>query len=121
MKIVALDRIGNDAREHAGVDAALLEVVLRAFAHRDESLFVVVRPGENNDGREVGDGAQCAQRLQAGGVRKPKVQQHEVVFLLLQARRRFGRGLHPIADDFVEPGVLEMAFDYACIGRVVLN
>ena len=121
VEIVALDRIRNDAREHAGVDAALLEIVLRAFAHGDESLLVVVGPGENDDGREVGDGAQCAQRLQAGGVRQPEIQQHEVVFLLLQTLGGFARGLHPVADDFVETGVLEMPLDHAGIGRVVLD
>ena len=121
MKIVALDRIGNDAREHAGVDAALLEVILRAFAHGDESLLVVVGSREHDDGREVRDGPQRAQRLQAGGVRQAEVQQHEVVFLLLQTLGRFGGGLHPVADDFVEPGVLEMAFDHAGIGRVIFN
>ena len=121
VEIVALHRVGNDAREHAGVDAALLEIVLRAFAHRDESLLVVVGPGENNDGREVGDGAQRAQRLQAGGVGQPEIQQHEVVFHLLQSLGGFGRGLHPVAVDLVESGILEMPLDHAGIGRVVLD
>ena len=121
MEIVALHRIGNDAREHAGVDAALLEIVLRAFAHGDQSLLVVVGSGEHDDGREVGDRAQRAQRLQAGGVGQPEVEQHEVVFFCLQTLRGFARGLHPVAGDVVESGVLEMALDHARIGRVVLD
>ena len=62
---VALHRVGDDARQHAGIDAALLEIVLRAFAHRGQSLLVVVGPGQHDDGREVGDRAQRAQRLAA--------------------------------------------------------
>ena len=106
MEIVALHRIGNDAREHAGVDAALLEVVLRAFAHGDESLLVVVGPGEHDDRREVGDGAQRAQRLQAGGVRQPESSSTRSYSSFCRRCGRFGCGLHPVADDFVESGSL---------------
>ena len=121
MEVVALHRVGDDARQHAGVDAALLEIVLRAFAHGDQSLLVVVGPGEHDDGREIGDRAQRTQRLQALRVRQPEIEQHQVVFDGLQSLRGFAGGLHPVAGDLVESGILEVAFDHAGIGRVVLD
>ena len=95
VEIVALHRIRNDAREHAGVDAALLEIILRAFAHGDEALLVVIGPGENDDGREVGDRAQRAQRLQPGRVGQSEIEQHEIVFHCLQTLGGFGRRSAP--------------------------
>ena len=122
MERVAFDRIRDDARQHAGIDAALLEVVLRAFAHGDQSLLVVVRPGEHDDGREVGDRAQRAQRFEAGGIGQPEIEQHQIVLHLLQACRGVtGRGLHHVAGDLVETGILQMPLDHAGIGRVVLD
>ena len=121
MEIVALHRIRNDAREHAGVDAALLEIVLRAFAHGGEALLVVVGPGEHDDGREVGDRAQRAQRLQALRVGQAEIEQHEVVLHFLQPFGGFGGGLHPVAGHLVESGVLEMTLDHAGVRRVVLD
>src|SRR4029079_12471494 len=50
----AFHRVGNDARQHAGIHATLLEVVLCTFAHRGQPLLVVVGPGQHDDGREVG-------------------------------------------------------------------
>ena len=121
MEIVALHRIRNDAREHAGVDAALLEIVLRAFAHGGEALLVVVGPGEHDDRREIGDRAQRGQRLQALRVGQAEIEQHQVVLHFLQPLRGFGRGLHPVAGHLVESGVLEMTLDHAGIRRVVLD
>jgi hypothetical protein len=108
VKVVALDRVRNDAREHAGVDAALLEIVLRAFANGDESLLVVVGAGEHDDGREIRNGAQVRATPAARWRPEAEIQQHEIVFHFLQALGRFARGLHPVTDDFVEPGILEM-------------
>ena len=118
---VALHRIRDHARQHAGIDAALLQVVLRAFAHRDQSLLVVVRAGEHDDGRQVGDRAQRAQRFEAGGIGQPEIQQYQVVLDLLQARRGFAGRCHPVAGDLVQSGILQMPFDHAGIGRVVLD
>ena len=121
MKGIAFHGIGNDARQHAGVDAALFEVVLRAFAHGAESLLVVVGPGENDDGREIRHRAQRAQGLQSARIRETEVEEDQVVLDLLQPLGGVGRGLHPVTGDVVESGILQMPFDDARIGRRCLR
>ena len=122
VKRVALHRVRHDARQHAGVDAALLEIVLRAFAHGDQSLLVVVGSGENDDGREVGDRAQRAQRLQSGGVGQPEIEQHQVVLDGLQPfggfRSRSAR-CHMVTS--LRPASFRCRSDHACVGGVVLD
>ncbi len=120
MEIVALHRVRNDAREHGGVDAALLQVILRAFAHGREALLVVVGPGEHDDRREIRDRAQRDQRFQPGGVGQAEIEEDQVVLLLLQALRGFGDGLYPVAGDSAA-GVGEVALDHAGIRRVVFD
>ena len=46
---------------------------------------------------------------------------NQVVFDGLQPLDGFARGLHDVAGDGREAGILEMPFDYACVGRVVLD
>ena len=89
---VAFHRVRDDARQHAGVDAALLEIVLRAFAHRDQSLLVVVRTREHDDGRQVGDRAQARAALRrpvaSGSPRSSSIRSYSTCLQALSRLRR---------------------------------
>ena len=122
MEIVALHRVRNDAREHAGVDAAFLEIVLRAFAHGGEALLVVVGPGQNDDRREIGDRAQRASA--PAGPARPAGRDRAApgrTPLSAAARDAAAAVCTQSLVTLVESGILEMTLDHAGIRRVVLD
>jgi hypothetical protein len=88
---LALHGIANGARQQAGIDLALHQVVLRAIVHCAHAQLLVVHAGHHQDGRARAGGMHGVQRVHAPAVRQGQVEQDGVGIALRVCAYRVGQ------------------------------